>query len=193
MIPDLVKLIILFFVIFDPFASLIVFFVATKEMEYKQKVKTACLAIGVALGLSYLVLLLGNNLLEIFNTSLQDFKVAGGIILGILGVQMALGASIGKLEKHENNSSSAIAALIGTPWLTGPAAITTIIITVKDYGTIMTGSAVTIVLLGTGLMFYLAEKLNKFMGITPIQIMSSIFGLITVAWAIRFIREGLGI
>lgn len=191
MFETLIQLILLFTVIFDPLASLIVFFTASEGMKPKERRNTAILSIFVASGISLLVLLLGENLLSLFNTNIDEFRIAGGIILGILGIKMALGIPLTKIEEFKNNSGRAIAAIIGTPLLTGPAAITAIIISVHDYGIVLTGLATGIVLGLTAFVFYQAEKVRNLFGKTSIQVVSTILGLITLAWGVKFIILGI--
>src|SRR3989344_386974 len=187
----LLQLIILFLVIFDPLASFAVFYVATKHMKDKERRKIAALSITVALGISLLFLLFGNIILTLFHTTLDEFRVAGGIVLGILGIKMALGHPLMNLEQHKKKTGAAIAAIIGTPLLTGPAAITAILISTQDYGIVLTGTSILIVLFTTGIIFYFAKWMTRYISTTAIQIMSTVLGLITIAWAVRFIRVGL--
>ncbi len=193
MFVQLIKLIVLFVVIFDPLASFAVFVVATQHMLPKERRRTAMLSVLVAGSISLGFLLLGKYLLIAFSTTLDEFRIAGGIILGILGVKMALGHSLADLDSVRHSSGRAIAAIIGTPLLTGPAAITAIMISTSDFGIATTGLAVFIVLLGTAVLFYYAEALSHKFGKTFIQVLSTILGLITTAWGVKFIREGLGI
>ncbi len=186
----LLQLVILFFVIFDPLASLIVFIAASSGMSLKERRLTATLAVLVAATLSLLVLLLGQNLLSLFSTTIDEFRIAGGIILGILGVKMALGLPLTHLEDAKNNSGRAIASVIGTPLLTGPAAITAIIIAVNDYGRIRTGAAIAIVLGITALIFCYSHFVNK-LGKTTIQVMSTTLGLVTLAWGVKLVANGI--
>lgn len=190
MIGILVQLIILFFVIIDPFASFVVFLTATKSMTEKEKKHIAFYAIVVAVGLSFLVLLLGNALLELFSTTLDEFRIAGGIVLCILGIKMVLGKSITD-ENLKDRSGRAIASIIGTPLLTGPAAITAILVSTADYGRIVTGIALAVVLLLTALLFLRAYKVGKVLGFTGIQVLSTLLGLITLAWGVKFITIGV--
>jgi multiple antibiotic resistance protein len=191
-IIDLIKLVLLYTVIVDPLASFSVFFVATAHMTHNERIRTATLAIVVATALSFVVLIFGQQLLVLFSTTIDDFKVAGGLILGILGIKMALGGSVTDLDtKH--SSARAIAAIIATPLLTGPATITSIIITTKEFGMILTGLALLIVLAATAILFYQADRLGKKLSMTVVQVVSTILGLITLSWAVKFIREGLGI
>ena len=193
MLGNLISLIILFFVIYDPLISIPFFLNATKNMNEEERFKTATLAILVASIISIAVLFSGIRLLNLFNTNLDDFKVAGGIILGLLGVKMVLGIPITEIEKGDNKSISGVAVIIGTPLLSGPAAITTIIISVSDYGLLTTGIAVTLVLALTGILLYSAAKLLRFLGETTIQVSTTMMGLITLSWGVMFVRGGLGI
>lgn len=188
-----VQLVVLFFVIFDPLLSGMVFISATKNMSSSDRVKVGIYATGVALAVSAIFLFFGDKFLSLFSTDLDDIRVAGGILLAILGIEMALGLQIGKDDLKKGNSTKmGVASLIGTPLLTGPAAITTIMITTHDYGMLSTGFAVLAVLLFAGLMFLILSKFQDKVGPTAIQVLSTILGLITLAWGIDFIRTGLG-
>ncbi len=189
---EFVQLLVLFFVIFDPPLSMAVFIGATNKMKNPQRMKIALYAILVALGISILFLLFGEKLLTIFNTNLHDFKVAGGIILALLGIKMAWGHGVLETEKAKDNSAMAVASIIGTPLLTGPAAITAIIVSSVDYGKVITGISVLVILTLTLIIFLLSNKINKYLGSAGIHILSTIFGLITLSWGVMFIRAGLG-
>ena len=192
MFENLPQLIVLFVVIIDPMASFAVFSVATDPMKDDERRRTALLAILVAALLSGLVLVLGERLLDLFNTDMANFKVAGGIILLIFGIQMSLGMSLFQVEEKKGSSTAAIASLIATPLLTGPATISTIIIAEHDYGMACTGVAIAIVLAFSAVLLLLSSKIAHKIGKTPIQVMSTIMGLITLAWGVMFIRDGLG-
>jgi multiple antibiotic resistance protein len=118
-------------------------------------------------------------------------RVAGGVILGILGIKMALGHSLTDTEKIRGNSK-ALASIIASPLMTGPAAITTIIITAHDYGMLLTGIPMSVVLLLSLAILYASSWVVKRIGETSIQVMSTMMGLITIAWAVMFIKTGLG-
>lgn len=188
-----IQLALLFFVIFDPFVSLAVFVIATQGMDRGERNRTAAFAVAVAGILSALVLLFGQSLLVLLSTTLEDFRIAGGIILGLLGIRMVWGQSLAAPGIIKNKSARAVAAIIGTPLLTGPAAITSIMISVTDYGRLITGLAVAIVLAISALMFYQANLVHRIFGQATLQVISTILGMITIAWGVKFIRIGLGI
>ena len=191
MVDPFLQLLILFFVIFDPLASFVIFTVATSSMAEKERQRTATIAVMVAATLSFLVLLLGEGLLELFTMTIQEFQVAGGIVLGILGLKMVLGQSLLDVDKVKGDSSWAIASIIGTPLLTGPAAIMSIIVSASNYGKIVTGLALGMVLVGTAILFYNAKRANRVLGKTMIQVISTILGLITLTWGVKYVLQGI--
>ncbi len=193
MLEHLLQLIVLFTVIFDPLASFIIFYAATSNMSRYERMRTATIAVLVAAIVSYLVLLFGQTILSLFNTTITEFQVAGGLVLGILGIRMVLGFSFTNLKEKKNNSGAAIASIIGTPLLTGPAAITGIIISTSDFGKGVTALAIGIVLLCTVLLFYNAERMHRLMGRTTVQVISTVLGLITLAWGVKYVLLGLGL
>ena len=192
MLEQLVQLVILFSVIIDPLSSFAVFTTSTASMTPAEKKRTALYAVLAAAAMSYAILFIGAPLLGLFSVSISDFKIAGGIILAIFGIQMTLGQSMSGNGIKQGSSVPAVAAIIATPLLTGPAAITAIIGAVNDQGMLVTGLAITVVMAITAVMFALPTSVVNKIGKTPIQFMSVIMGMITLAWGIRFIKDGLG-
>ena len=193
---SLVQLIILFIVILDPLLSFSLFTSYTKKMNKKTRKNCAYLAIGTAAILCFAVLVLGNNLLNLLSTNLNDFRVAGGIILGLLGIEMVMGINFrsnNEEKSFDEKCAKATATIIGTPVIAGPAAITTIIIASNDYGFLTTGLSVAIVLAIIGSLFLFSGKVKKIVGKTAMHVASTMMGLVTIAWAVNFIRIGLGI
>jgi multiple antibiotic resistance protein len=182
------QLLILFFVIIDPLASFSVYVAATKKLEEKERFRIATLAIAVASGIGLAVLLLGEGLLIFLNTDIDHFRIAGGIILGLLGLKMAMGYS---LADTTEKGSSGIAAIIATPLITGPATITAIIIAVSDFGMAKTAGAFFTVVAATAVLFLFAHHAMRWVSESFVQVLTTILGLITIAWGVNFIITGL--
>ncbi len=191
-----VELFVLFMGIIDPLLSLGVFVSLTRDFSEAERRKTALMAVVVAAIPLLIVIFAGQGILDILSIRVENFKVAGGLLLGILGVKMALGQNL-LLENGRGNkglrSGMAVATLIGTPLLTGPAAITTAIIASSDYGQVMTAIASLTVLIVSFILLLLSKKVLAVIGIPALEVASTILGLITVAWGVQFIRAGLGL
>lgn len=187
MFEEFLRSFITLFIIMDPFMSVAFFLGYSKNLDSKQKDKSILIAIGVAAVLLLLFLISGLYLLNVLGISFNGFKVAGGIILLIMGVTTVLAIDI--RSKTDNVSSGAI--LIGTPLLSGPGALTTIIILSKDYGLVIPALAAIAVLVVSYLMLKFAKNLQQFIGTEIIEIMSKVLGLLLAALAVDFIHSGI--
>jgi len=194
MVPELLSLFVLFFVILDPLQSFAFFFVRTNGLSKKERVSIALLATGIAVVILYMFLFFGKGVLDLFNTNIDSFRIAGGILLALLGITMC-----GYLKSHDDDKDNAkdshttIATVIATPLLSGPAAITATIISVVDHGRVLTGIAIGLVLLITFGLLLLSVVFNKILNKSKvaIKVLTTILGLITLAWGIDFILTGL--
>jgi multiple antibiotic resistance protein len=183
----LVEAFVLLLGIIDPLASLAAFLSLTKGMEDKEKSRIAIKAVLVAALVFFIFAIGGNNILSILGVSIQSFKAAGGIILILLGVQMSLGLSFPK----EKEDVSEIAVVIATPLITGPATITTAIILSNDVGVATTAIAGSLAFLITLISLVFATRLVKLVGRAGIQIMSTMIGIVTIAWGLQFVLSGV--
>lgn len=187
MIDEILKSFITLLIIIDPFVSSIFFIGQFKNATASQKNKAIWTAILVAGALLFIFLFSGLFLLNVLGISFNGFKIAGGIILLIMGVTTVLGIEFG--ESHDKISSAAI--LIGTPLLSGPGALTTIIVLSKEYGMLIPGIAALIVLILSFFVLKFAHVIEKMLGKEIIKIFSKVLGLLLAALAVDFIYSGV--
>lgn len=174
-------------IILDPFLGLVVFIHLTKGMSAKDKAKQALIAAGVASGLLLFFLYLGIPLLDLLGISLASFRVAGGVLLLILGIQAVLGVEFAKKTKNRH----AAAVIIGTPLLCGPGAITTTIVLSESYGKTPVLLAIVLAMIITWVMLYFAKKIEDIVTERGSEIISRVFGLILSAVAAEMIKKGI--
>lgn len=173
--------------------SMGLFFSATQTLKDKERIKLVFIAIGIAVFLSGVFLFFGERVLGALQINLNDFQIAGGIILALLGIQMVLGRAGKESEKYTHEKARAIASIIGTPLLTGPATITTIIVSTATFGILLTGLALLIVFAITFGLLYFSGKINKFIGPNITQVITTLLGLITLIYGIVYIKAGFGL
>jgi len=187
MFEELLKSFITLFIIIDPFMSAVYFISMSKNMSIKESNEAIWTAIGVAAALLFIFLFSGLYLLNILGISFNGFMIAGGIILLIMGVTTVL--AIDYSTKAEQTKSAAI--LIGTPLLSGPGALTTIIILSKSYGYIIPGLAALAVLIVSFCILKFAHHFQRWLGTEIIEILSKVLGLLLAALAVDFIQKGI--
>lgn len=183
----LLEAFILLLGIIDPLTSLAAFLSLTKNMNEGEKRTVALKGVLVAAIVFFIFAIGGNGVLSLLGVSMESFKAAGGIILILLGIQMALGISFPK-EKEE---VSDIAVVIATPLITGPATITTAIILSSEAGlatTAIAGGAALLVTLIILIFSSIPERILKRGGM---QIMATMIGIVTIAWGLQFLLSGI--
>ncbi|MBN2127365.1 MAG: MarC family protein [Candidatus Diapherotrites archaeon] len=182
---EFIQAFILLLVIMDPIVSLgalLSFTTDNKEDKKKIAVKSVLVA-----GTVFLVFALsGDFLLQLLGVSIDSFKAAGGIILILLGIQMAMGFSFPKKEEK----ISEISVVIGTPLISGPATITTTILLVKESGLMITLGAGLIALFVVLITLLLSKQIDKLIGHSGMRVVSTMLGIVTIAWGIQFLFTG---
>jgi len=187
MFPEILKSFMTLLIIIDPFVSAVFFLSQFKHSTKEERNKAIWTAILVAAALLFLFLFTGLFILNVLNISFNGFKIGGGIILLIMGVTTVLGIEFGGHRDHV--SSTAI--LIGTPLLSGPGALTTIIILSKDYGLWIPAIAAALVLTLSFFILQFADWIEKILGKEIIEIFSKVLGLLLAALAVDFIYSGI--
>ena len=194
------------FIILDPLLSTSMFIDLTRGLSGKEVLKQAGIATSVA-GVLMLVFLVFNDVIfSILNIELDSFKVAGGIILFILGLQIVLGLEIGGKAAHEARAEQArdgaellpgtvrksmAGVIIGTPIMCGPGTITTVMIIGSEYGILITALAIILALLVIWMILAFSARITAVLGETVIVILSKIVGLLLTAIAVHTIWSGV--
>ncbi len=184
---DLINLtlILQIFVLLNPLSSFPVLMEAHRK---KMDVSSIALrAVLTALIIAIIIALVGPYLFSIFGVTVDSFRIAGGIVLLLLGID-----TIRAKERAEKiNKVDSFISIIATPLLTGPATIS--FITVKAYElsqpTLITNLLGAFVLVG--IVFFIfsisVTRINpKIVGIS-----SKVIGLFLTAVAIEMISKGL--
>ena len=140
------------FIILDPLLYVPIFAEMTKGQTPAEIHKQAFIAVAVAGSLMYLFLIFNKTIFDILGLTLPSFQIAGGFLLFLLGLQMALGIEIGHCKER---TKTAAGVVIGTPLLCGQGTITTVMLLSKDYGLLIPFVAITLSLLATWIVLYL--------------------------------------
>jgi multiple antibiotic resistance protein len=175
------------FVIMDVLGNIPIFCGLAEKLKKEDRKKSVDKALTVASILLLVFLFFGNSILTFFGVTIDSFKVAGGIILLIIGIEMVLHFKLS--EKRAEKYEFAIIPL-ATPLITGPGVITTIILLTQSVGLWITFLASALNLFITWLVLRFSDIVYKFLGRQGSEVMSRIMGLILAALAIKFIKSG---
>jgi len=185
---EILQSFILLLVIMDPLVSMSVMLSLIKKNDGDKIRKIAFKAVMVAAIVFFIFAIGGDTALKILGVDLDSFKVAGGIVLTLLGIQMVLGISF---KKEERQDLSEIAVVIGTPIITGPATIATSIILLKEEGVVSTLIAGTAALIVVLLSLLFVRPITNLLGESGMKVLSTMMGIVTIAWGVQFILSGV--
>jgi multiple antibiotic resistance protein len=175
-----------------------VFMSMTADLSVADRTKTAKKASIVALITIIAFALTGQLLFNFFGISVNSFRVVGGIIFFIMGMDM-LQARLGPVKIKDNEVKSYVADIsitpLAIPMICGPGAITNAIVLMEDANTlpkqIVLIISIFLIMFLTYLILYSSSKLIKLLGQTGINVMMRIMGLIVMVIAVEFFFSGL--
>ncbi|MEM2878253.1 MAG: MarC family protein [Candidatus Hadarchaeales archaeon] len=188
MMEEVLRTFLSLFVIMGPFASIPVFMSVVRRVKNRGRTAVASQAVGIAAAVLFTFLFVGEYILQAFMIDMNSLRVGGGIILAVLGIELALGFSVAGVKRKY----SPAVVLIGTPLLTGPGVIVTTMIFVSEYGHLITALGAIAALFLSWVLLWLSAKLMKVVGEPGLEIVSTVTGILLVAVAVNFIITGLG-
>ena len=151
--------------------------------------------------LAFLVLVffffMGKIILNHLNIALYSFKIAGGIILLLISIEMLFDKRSARKEKSiQSKTISTSIFPLAIPLLAGPAAITSVIVSSSTASGSLASYlahivAIFTVLLITCMFFLIIIRSEKFISKKLLQVLSRIIGIILAALSIQFIIDGL--
>ena len=200
---DLKPLITLLAIV-NPLAIVPFFIHYTSGFNAAQRRRTVQVAAFSAFCVIAACALVGLQILDFFNISLQSLQVGGGMLLLISAMNM-LNAQPAEAKPHTHEleqgaekaaAGSSIAVVpLTIPLLTGPAAMSTVVIYADRAQSIWQHLALVgygvVVGAATALCFALAEPIERMLGKTGINVMTRLMGLILAALAVEVMADGL--
>jgi len=187
---QLLQALVTFFIVFDPIGSLPVFIDLTKKFNDTEKRKAVNKAVSVAGVLAFIFIFFGKNVLDFMGISFSSFKIAGGAVLFLLGLEMILGF---KIHKKKVSDFSVAVSIISVPLITGPGVITMAILLSTEIGILTTFISAFLSISIIWILFRRAERLQKKLGEANLRIVSKVMGLIIASEGINLIISVFGL
>lgn len=191
-----------FIVIIDPIGVVPFFMSHTAHLDPAGRRATALKSIMIAAAILLVFTVIGQPLLHYLGVSVAAFRIAGGVLLLLLAVDMVLVKESGirattpKEEEEAHHRPDIAVFPLAVPLIAGPGAITSVILLQSQNAASLAGRSVVAavmlaVLLITGVMFLVASPIMRMLGVTGINVMTRVLGIILAALAVGNILEGL--
>ena len=190
------------FVTIDPPGLAPLFLALTGGMNRDQRKSVALRASAIALGVMFAFVLVGSAILTVLGITLPAFRVAGGLLLFYIAFEMIFEK---RQERHEKTSERAITRdhianiavfPLAIPLIAGPGAISAAILLSTEFGSGWVGSAMLLLILAAVMAlvlgaFVLAERIDKYLGLTGRSILTRLLGVLLAALSVQFVADGV--
>ena len=200
MIELFVSALVTFLVVIDPPGCAPIFASLTKGAEARHRRAMAFRSVGIATGILLFFAVLGEDLLRHLGVSLSAFRIAGGILLFLIAVDMVFEK---RTERRENRAEEVSARKqedisvfpMAIPMIAGPGSIASIMLLMArsnglEQSLVVLG-ALGATLLLTLLCLLLAGPLMRLLGERMEAMITRLLGVILAALAVQFVIDGL--
>ncbi len=202
MLPIFLNSFVLFFITIDTIGNLPFFISLTEDAKIKVKNKIAIKSVIYAFFILILFAYLGRYLLDALGVTLDSLKIAGGIILMFIAIDILFEKRKKRREKKveaaldEKNYDEIIIFPIAIPFIAGPSTLATIILLMGNYSASINYQMVVILALIAALLVSLLLMIgtNFTTKYIPPQILhatSRVFAFILAALATQFVIDGI--
>jgi len=185
----------------DPPGLAPIFISLTMGMVAAERRQVAIRASLIAFVIMTFFALGGGRILTVLGVGLPAFRIAGGLLLFWIAFEMVFEA---RIERKAETAQSAItidhirnvaAFPLAIPLLAGPGAITATILLAGRAGSDPRLIAILVALIGAvlalcALVFLLAERISRLLGVTGNVVLSRLLGVILAALAVQFVVDG---
>ncbi len=186
------------FVIVDPVMNVPIFAALldrTEKKEYERIVRKAVIIAAVVL---IIFTYSGNLIFNLLGIEMYSFRIAGGILLFIISLEMLFGkrtkTKITEEEEEEWREDIAVTPL-AVPLLTGPGAITSGIVLYSSAQTLAQKTMLIVAIMAVFFVAYLilknSKKVFEFLGNTGNKVISRIMGILLAAISVQFVVDGV--
>ncbi|MCX8206013.1 MAG: MarC family protein [Candidatus Micrarchaeota archaeon] len=161
---------------------------------YQEKLnvrRIAVQAILLAFVIAVLIVICGPLLFSVFGVSIDSFRIAGGVVLFLLGIDTVRPREENHTHKKGVDEVDGLISIIATPLLTGPATISFVAIKTAEIGTLPMLANLVPAFIITGAVFIGGSLVVHRINHKIVSILSRVLGLFLTGMAIEMISLGM--
>ena len=190
------------FPIMNPFSTAPLFLSLTANCDREWRNRQALMACVYAFAILLLFLLLGTAIIDFFGISVPGIRVAGGLIVSVIGLRMLFPARAIAPGNGPSGTEEEIAFTpLAMPSLAGPGSISVVVTAASQirahhaenyvaiYSGVIVGLAITIFI--AWVVLRTAASLARVLGPSGIDAMTRIFGFLLVCIGVQFFLTGI--
>ncbi|MGB8308774.1 MAG: MarC family protein, partial [Methanoregula sp.] len=186
----------------NPLGATLTYISLTENLEKPLKEQIIRDACTIALIILVVVGIAGTIILHVLGISLEAFRIAGGILLFGIGMEMVYAKTsrtkLTATEKYESRDNEDIAAMpLAIPMIAGPGAITTTIVLTNEatgisvIAWLVIFASIGIAIAITYFMMKYADYIISKIGQRQYRVINRLMGILLIAIAVQFVITGL--
>jgi len=183
-----------FFAIMNPIANTAAFAALVGNKDSSERLRIAARALIITFIVILLFSLLGKMLFHLFGITLPALRIAGGILVFLIGYHMLNGAGSNLHSAEKSDASDIAVSPLAVPLLAGPGTIAT----AMNYsasggamGIVITVSVFAFLCFITFLCFIFSSKILAVTGQGALSIITRLMGLILAVIGVQMIIIGI--
>ena len=203
MIELFVSSLITFFVVIDPPGCAPIYAGLSASASPLQKRAMAVRAVGVSAAILFVFALFGEALLKGLGISLASFRIAGGIMLFLIALEMVFEKRTERREdraaKVANDPEAEDVSIfpMAMPMIAGPGSIASVMLLMSrnsgiERSLVVLAAMVTILLL-TLVALLAAGPIMRILGAKIEAVITRLLGVLLAALAVQFVLDGLSV
>ncbi|MGI9050551.1 MAG: MarC family protein [Rubrobacteraceae bacterium] len=187
-------------VVVDPIGLAPIFVALTRGTSHGYQREAAIRGTLIGAGILFIFALLGDSLLGLLGIGFPAFRIAGGVLLFVLALDMIFARPTGMRartvrDQEQDSYNQDISVFpLAIPLIAGPGAITTVLLYTNGRGAAETAEilgVLIIVLLLVLVSLLLANRIMRLFGETGANVLARVLGVLLAALAVQFILDGL--
>lgn len=191
-----------FFATIGPIDVAAMYAALTPGISHQARRAMAIRGISISTAILLSFALCGDLILSLLGVSLAALKVAGGILLLLIGIDMVFARESGGTTTTDEEDTEAASRQdisvfpLATPLIAGPGAIGAVVLLMANAkgnlgSQFIIVLALLVVLLVTLGLLLQATRVHQLLGVTGMQVISRVLGILLTALAVQFIFDGL--
>jgi multiple antibiotic resistance protein len=144
----------------------------------------------IAAVLMIVFLFIGESILHLIGINVNEFAVAGALILFFIALEMILGITLFKEEEHTSPDLASIFPL-AFPLLAGPGSLTTLLSLRAEYKLENIIIAIIINIIVIFVVLKTSARIQRFLGKNGIAVIQKVFGVILLAIAVKLFASNI--
>lgn len=183
---------ILLILITDPLGNIPLFIAALKNVQPARRTRVILRECGIAFVTLLVFLFFGSAFLKALHLSNETLRIAGGIILFLIAINMVFPASGAKLVDDEQGSEPFIVP-VAIPLIAGPSAMTTVMLLSSSSAalTLEWMGSIFIAIVVTTIVFFASQQLEVWLGKRFLSAIEKLMGLVLTTIAIDMLLGGI--